>query len=36
MTSFGISEDFQNRILDPEFEETRGTESLRYWVEDTV
>lgn len=36
MTNLGISEDTLNRVLNPKFEGVRGTESLEYWVEDTV
>ncbi|KAG9545477.1 hypothetical protein KCU71_g17268, partial [Aureobasidium melanogenum] len=36
MTNLGISEDVQNRILDPKFEGVRGTGSLEYWIEDTA
>ncbi|KAH0338369.1 hypothetical protein KCU81_g7686, partial [Aureobasidium melanogenum] len=36
MTNLGISEDTQNRILNPRFEGVRETESLEYWIEDTV
>ncbi|KAG9627765.1 hypothetical protein KCU98_g19022, partial [Aureobasidium melanogenum] len=36
MTNLGISEDVQDRILNPKFAGVRGTGSLEYWVEDTA
>lgn len=36
MTEIGFSEDFQARLLDPEFAGIMGSMDLEYWLVDTV
>ncbi|KAL8893219.1 MAG: hypothetical protein Q9192_005480 [Flavoplaca navasiana] len=36
MSRMGLTQSTQDRILDPRFEQIRGTESIKAWVKDTV
>jgi len=36
MASMGLRQDFQNALTDPRFESIQGTETLRFWIEDTL
>jgi hypothetical protein len=36
MTLLGLSQDFQDRITDPEFADMLGTDTLLFWIQDTL